>query len=286
MWTFRRPDVKIQDCVIACASKIQDHEFADRIEAAGSRFERYSNEYQEKVLSDSMHQIDPSRFSFPNLSASELQYLYTGRLVGSSGDARRIYDKILANAELGLCSYCIFNSADSLDHFVPKSVVPGLAIEPWNLVPSCTDCNRKLSSTFSVEGNKQPFHPYGQSLNLGRWLYAEVASLKPISIKFFVKPNTDLDLVLQDRIHWQFDQLKLERLYSVVSGSDLVEISHTLTKQFPIARQSTIEEYLFEQSEIQFGINTNRRKGVLYEALAQDPEYCGGSFHIDFFYMP
>jgi hypothetical protein len=55
-----------------------------------------------------------------------------------------------------------------VDHFLPKSLYPFLAIHPYNLVPICTDCNRYFKRDVDPIGDHQRetlvdiFHPYGR----------------------------------------------------------------------------------------------------------------------------
>jgi len=55
-----------------------------------------------------------------------------------------------------------------VDHFLPKSLYPFLAIHPYNLVPICTDCNRYFKRDHDPIGDHRRetlidiYHPYGR----------------------------------------------------------------------------------------------------------------------------
>lgn len=207
------------------------------------------------------------------LSDIELRWLYENQLVRQGRKARHVYDHIKTNALHGLCSYCQYGTANTLDHFIPVSVVQALSIDPWNLVPACDRCNKLLLATFATQTEQQLLHPYAQPQSVPtdlRWLRASVQHIAPIVITFRAEPDDAVDAVTRDRIINQFDLLRLGDLYQTVSARELAGTCRSLTNRFPGGQCASVTAHLRELSVDAFGADRNDRRGALYEALADD----------------
>jgi len=76
-----------------------------------------------------------------SLRRSELIKLYEQYLVPRGKPGRSVYSDLL-NAALEECPFCGgIGVPNTLDHFLAKSRHPSFSILPFNLVPSCRDCN-------------------------------------------------------------------------------------------------------------------------------------------------
>lgn len=57
--------------------------------------------------------------------------------------------------QAGRCAYCLFevnedvSRSETIDHFVPQSLVRRWTYEPWNLVLACYTCNSKRKKAFN-----------------------------------------------------------------------------------------------------------------------------------------
>ncbi len=83
-------------------------------------------------------------------------------------DVRKVWAKELVKYTTSVCPYCnrnyIANFSDygttvELDHFFPKTKYPYLAINIYNLIPSCHTCNHQKNE------KKLKIYPYKDSLN-------------------------------------------------------------------------------------------------------------------------
>lgn len=274
MWGLDPPVVTVEESATACAERMTDRELAARVLAAKPSFVSNNARLRHAVENEQTHAAKDTEYPLPDLSSAELHFLYTTRMAGGKGPARRIYDQILNGAYLGLCSYCRYGQAHTLDHFVPKSFIPALSIDPWNLIPACGQCNSKLSSGYSEDSDKQMFHPYASSTRFGRWLQAEVLPGEPVVVRFSAEPEASLDGDTRRRVINQFKRLELASRYAVVSATDLTEIEAMLTTNFRGFKKDEVREYLLEVSASVFETDPNSRRGALYEALAAEDSYC------------
>ncbi|MCQ6271010.1 hypothetical protein M8J71_10995 [Pseudarthrobacter sp. R1] len=241
------------------------------IETNNGTFKSYISQNLGHALSEESLQVS-------GVSKDDFIWLYTTQLAKRTRPARVIYDSIVQAAPNGLCCYCQYGKASTLDHFVPKAVVSALAIDPWNLVPACSDCNHEMLDEFSNQEERQFLHPYFIPA-IGRWLYAEVVEGSPATLQFFANPDSALPDALRHRISNQHTELKLSGLYAIVSAQDLAEISNNVRRIYAAGGASAVQDHLREMSQDCFAADVNNRRGVLYEALANSPWYYGGGFN-------
>ncbi|WP_429413387.1 HNH endonuclease [Nocardia sp. GAS34] len=211
------------------------------------------------------------------LSASEMRSLYTGQLVRRDTPARAHYDKIILAAPYGLCCYCQYGEANTIDHFIPKTHVPALAIDGWNLMPCCGKCNHTLLDFHSDKPEKQLLHPYAMPA-LGRWLRARVIEQVPVVLQFTAEPEAGLTEILQQRILNEFEALHLGERYAIVAAEQISTTNRTLSRRWGSEDHETVRAHLREQALDEAGPDVNDRRAVVYEALADSDWYCQGGF--------
>lgn len=258
---------------------MRDTYLASRVLAATGSLELNSQALRHAASTDALHEIVATEYVVEGLSDGEMRLLYDQQLSRQGRPGRLIYDAVMASAKHGLCTYCQYGQATTLDHFVPKSLVAGLAIDPWNLIPACQQCNKELLDKWATTPNEQALYPY-MFPAIGRWLGAAVSTTVPLVVEFFAYPDTDLNPDLRARIENQFDRLKLGRLYSVVSASDVVETSAVLARNFEVGDSVNVRAHLSELAAGALSADPNGRRGALFEALAADEWYCHEGFDL------
>ncbi|NQX17524.1 HNH endonuclease [Rathayibacter sp. VKM Ac-2857] len=257
---------------------MNDRDLADRVRLELDQFETNSVRLQEAAENHLIYLISKESFAISRLTEGELKKLYSNQVASIGRPAREFYDEILLGARQNRCSYCQYGAASTLDHFIPKDKVPGLAIDPWNLIPCCWDCNHRMLSVFRTTPDTQALHPYALP-NMGRWLRA-VLNSDAGTVSFFVETDSSVDSTVSRRISQSFDDLGLAALYSKVSGADLAKLNQQLGRYFPSAHEQLIREHLSESARQEFSFDSNSREGAMLEALAGDDWYCAGGFAI------
>lgn len=277
MWAAERPSASVTDAARACARGTRDKEVAGRLLAAQKELEINSRALQRAARGHKLRTVTPQAFVVSGLSDKQMKWMYTAQLGRSGRPASVIRDQLVGSAPHGLCCYCQYGQATTLDHFVPKELVPALSIDPWNLVPACQQCNHKLQSLYGASAEEQMLHPYAMP-ELGRWLYAEIGPGIPTNVTFRAKPDHAMGSVLQERILYEFESLGLGFLFSVVSGPDLSEMDATLTGLFDAGRSDLVRAHLLDTAATAMSVAPNSRRGALFEALADDDAYCAGGY--------
>lgn len=273
MWTVKPPTLTAAESAAACAKGIRDAAMKARVGGASSDFLGNSIQLQGEIHGLALHQATSGQYRVADLTDDELKSLYKGQLSRQDSKARYVYDHVMGNATHNLCSYCQYGVANCLDHFIPITVVPGLCIDPWNLVPACDRCNKLLHDQFSSSAAEQLLHPYAHPAALppgSRWLRAAVhAGPEPV-VSFHADPDGAVDSKIRTRILHQFDRLQLGPLLQVVAARELSGTRRNLAGLFPGAQNQPVAAHLAELSADALAVDANDRRGVMYEALAAD----------------
>ncbi|MDW4572613.1 HNH endonuclease signature motif containing protein [Microbacterium sp. M3] len=268
---------------------MRDKTFAANIRLAIPRLTENHATLRAALSTGQVHASQPSHYAVEPLTDTQLRSLYDQQLAHPSGAARPIYDELLAGARYNLCTYCQHAQATTLDHFLPKSWVAGLAIEPWNLVPACQQCNKKLSSFHAAGESDTLFHPYEEQVT-ERWLFAELVEGEPPVLRFVANPPESLDALSRDRVCSQFATLGLAFMFSAISGRDIAEARLSVAQSVRVAREmgsaaevvvspTSVSESLLETSRMAFAVDVNSRRGAAYEALGMSVSFCNELAH-------
>ena len=158
------------------------------------------------------------------ITADDLVEVYEKKLV-SSVNGRKIYDTILQRAELDVCPICGVSDATTLDHYLPKSIYPILAVTPNNLIPVCTKCNKNKHDAFETEPNLAPIHIYFDKPIVDPWLQAEISfnptTDKELTISFSAECPPSWDAVLSSRIEKHMKLYGLDVPYKKQAGREV-----------------------------------------------------------------
>jgi|GEM_PF-1843515 len=274
MWPAETPACTAEGVARACAKQLRNKPLRQSLLDSMSTLSSNSIAYQASAADGSMHTATSAGYAVPGIADADMHGLYKGRLARPGSPAYVFYERLRMGASDGLCAYCRYGQAKTLDHFIPKTIIAGLSIEPWNLVPCCHQCNHRLGQQWSTQAHGQLLHPYFAP-DLGRWLRAVVLPTQPPSVAFVADPDAALSPDLQSQILNQFDALGLGDLYAVVCSQELTGLNRRLNA---IADQIDVPSYLDELARVAFCADPNDRRGAMYEALAQSEWYCEGGF--------
>jgi hypothetical protein len=286
MWPVSPPTVKVQDIAVQSAGRIRDKSLARSLRAAIPELVNNHDGLRRKLADGAAHEVSPADFELDGVSDSDMRWLYDRQVADPSGAARDVYDALIRSALYNLCSYCQYGQATTLDHFLPKSWIAGLAIEPWNLVPACQQCNRKLLAFHAAVPEQAMFHPYQEHVE-ERWLFATLLDGEPPAFRFEARPPTHLTDLTRNRVCAQFDTLALDLMFNAVSSKDISEARTSLTRPFKLTGAASavftlsadsVRDQLLDTAAVAFDADVNSRRGAAYEALANSTWFCTDGF--------
>lgn len=279
MWSADPPQVQASEVARRCAQRTKDEGLPQRAVQSAAILDQNSTTYRDFAATGRCHELDlGSHLGKPGLTDEELAWLYDRKLAPHAAPGRSVHEELIWNARYGLCSYCQYSVASTLDHFLPKSTHKRLSIEPWNLVPACLDCNKELGDGYGRVLGDEFFHPYFMP-DLGRWLYCDFNVEEPSVPRYRAVPSASMPAILRMRVINEFEALGLAKLYGQVAASDLVEVEASVSTLRAVAGPEGVREHLLERAEMSTAVDKNHRKVALFEALANASWYCESAVH-------
>ena len=277
MKRIRKPNVDPAVVFDACTGGISDPELAARFNAARPYLLAKFHDYELCANSHNLLSFyacswgNETQVVVADMNKKELVDLYSDHMVAGGKPGRKQYDSLMMLAPLGKCPFCGFGQVSTLDHFLSKSRYPAFSVLTFNLIPSCSDCNKGKGSSALANGT-QILHPYFEDavVETVPWLFSELIESVPATVQYFVKPPTDWSADLAIRVTNHFQDLALAKRFGVEAASELASLSDILDAlETPEAR----EVHLLSISRVERRIRTNSWRAALYEAVAGSPWY-------------
>lgn len=229
-----------------------------RIASAREALIRAESTYQVRGLGGALHLV-AKEVGGPLGQANDEDFLsfYENRMVDPKGRAHAFYERILY-VDDGICSLCGASSASEVDHYLPKESVGRLAIVPLNMIPACSECNGYKGEHTPTGRDDALIHPYFDNFRQVGWLEAVVRDGDPLPW-FSVRLAAGVTSVDGTRIRRQFELLRLNVLYSRLSGGVLPEYRQNLTRSLGGSHLSGARRIWLERKAIDleedFGVN-------------------------------
>lgn len=281
MWTIPKPILTARATFDICIEGIRDAATKFRLEGARAQIEEAEEQFDERSTATELHLVahaNEINGINGNVTAKEMEQLYDRHMARQKSRGRDTYDKIMMAAVHGQCPFCGHLPVSTLDHSLPKSLHPALAVTPVNLIPCCKDCNHNKGALEPNSVETQFFHAYYDDITADRWLYAEIIEGAPPGATFHVQSPAHWDASTAARVERQFRELKLGKLYASQAGRQLQNIKRSLHNIFEAAGLDTVREDLEGRSESCAAVTVNSWEGALYEAASQSGWYCDGGF--------
>ncbi len=203
--------------------------------------------------------------------------LYDQKFVPLGSTAReKYYNKIMGLADEQICPICEHLTADTIDHFLPKSVFPSLAVVPVNLYPCCDFCNDEKDTFYAKTINEQIFNPYFDVITDIEWLEATLVKDSQFILKFSVKH--DLDPILKSRLESFLKVYGLKRLYATQAVIYFNNNRFTYKTTFSVDGKEGLILELNKALASAKDYNKNSWTKVLIEALIKSDWFTSGEF--------
>ena len=212
-------------------------------------------------------------FQLPDVTAKEMSWLYENKMVGKTAPGRPVYDAIKTASPQGRCPLCGHRDVTTVDHYLPKSAYAALSVNPANLVPACSECNRMKSSAV-----KDFLHPYYDNVERDRWLWARVLETSPPAVQFAVQPPETWPSGLADRVHRHFATFGLGLLYSMQAARLISGIQGRLDVLLRDGGSAAVHDHLCQDEESWQRTGLNSWQAACYGALTASDWFCAGGF--------
>jgi len=280
------PVYNVQTVYQTCTNSINDVVLGARLNMVTNNVVLAAQDYYQKAAAKKLYLIPPNNSHNDDIvvgavTKQELKDVYSVHFVGRTKPARVFYDQLLSNAPLGRCPFCGFGHASTLDHYLPKTTFPLVAVVPHNLVPACKDCNTGKGTAIAITEEAQYLHPYfdHQHFVSEQWLYAEVEPTVPANIRFYVTPPQHWDDVSKNRVQSHFNDFKLSARYSVEASNQLACLRDTLVTYHEMLGVDGVKQHLEIEARSNFRLHSNSWQTAMFQALAASNWYCNGGFN-------
>lgn len=271
MIKLKKPDFQ-QDIIIDdCIDNMREGNGTPRARITASRdiLIEKSNKYDKLAELGELGRIKESELSEVEVTKKDMVDLYNNKFARKGEGGRQYYDKIKLLAPYGRCPFCGQRVVKTLDHYLPKAKFPLYAITPYNLIPSCSDCNKdKLTDSF-VQREEEIIHPYYDDFASSVWLKARVVKGEPVTFEFYVVKPEDWDDIKYKRACNHFKVFGLNDLYKPYACERFCEclgrIKRILVKGGQEAAKEHLRECIVEKRENRL----NTWEEAMYDALLE-----------------
>jgi hypothetical protein len=277
-----KPNDDPESVFLMCISRVRDDNLKTRLTSMSSAIKDYANQFEIAASNTTLHALRPYNNVGGIVTNEEIIAVYTDRMVKRDSPGRDIYDKLLLLPKYGRCPLCGHGVVCTLDHHLPKTKYPTLAVVPTNLVPACRDCNTAKTSAIPITGEEETIHPYFDNIETDLWLYATVIETEDSSpvLRFFVQPPPSWDNLKIKRVKHHFKVFKLSTLYTSQAGTELTNIRDRLIQLFSAEGIQGVKSHLREEADSRAKGYLNSWQTAMYKALAASDWYCSEGFKL------
>ena len=267
MIKLNKPQIKQKDIVDDCIDNMRESIKQKRLSESKNEIITVSEQYDILAESGSLLKMASKEKTESGASKEDLIYLYNNKFAKKGQLARKYYDEIILSAPNGKCPQCGLRQVKTLDHYLPKSKYPLLAITPYNLIPCCSDCNRdKLDGLFNSR-EKETMHPYYDDFDDEVWLKATLIEEDPLAFNFFVfKPDIWTKLKY-DRAQNHFEVFKPNDLYKAWAVDSIITDLGGIYRLFQNCGEEIAREEISYRILDVRKLNKNAWKAAYYEAI-------------------
>ena len=278
MISLEKPDISAEGTFKACIDRIRNPDLRDRLAGVTPLVVIASADFDIAAQANTLHLIAAADNVGGTVSEEEMGNVYNYRMVRSGSPGRTIYDQIYTSAPQGRCPLCAHRGVATLDHHLPKSRHPALAVAPLNLVPACSNCNHAKLALNPDVPEEAPLHPYYDAIDHETWLTAEVLHQQPAALHFRALPPHHWSDVLKARVLNHFKILRLASLYASEAAEELLNIRYELQQILAGAGAAAVQEHLSDRADSCRVARRNGWRTIAYTTWSNSDWFCAGGF--------
>jgi len=278
MWTVERPLFGASETFTTCISRVRDTSLRAKLASVEPLIAAAAAEYEAKACAHHLNEVATSVSVGGVVSKDEMIKVYDQRMASKEGPGRAIYDQIKLLPQGDRCPFCDQRNVSTLDHILPKTSYPSLAVTPLNLVGACMECNKAKLSKAPQNPADVIFHPYFDDISGNQWLTARVVQQSPCAVVFDITRPATWDDTIYARAIMQFSLLDLARLYSSEAARELCNIRYNLEMHYNAGGAASVQNELVRQWQSRRAARLNSWQTAMYEAIAHDSWFCCGGF--------
>jgi hypothetical protein len=182
---------------------------------------------------------------------------------------------VLDNRVSPVCQYCTINSANTLDHIIPKSAFSEFAVNPKNLLPACSECNGYKLDRFHNNNDRLFLNLYTDVLPLTQYLFTDIQILNGvIQADFRLSNINNINPQLFSIIESHYDKLYLFRRFKSKSDNIISEMTNSITSAVgEISKEAFLKITFAKINKEKVIHGANHYKLILEETLLNTNAY-------------
>lgn len=278
MRRIRQPIFDVKQALELCADSVRDKALSMRLLGTLEELVAAETNYKNVGALCQLFSIPATESVGIWVDGSEMEKIYTGTFARKNGPVRYVYDAIRASAPGGICPLCNQRPVSTLDHHLPKTKHPALAITPLNLVPACKDCNTDSRSKQPTSAHEQTAHPYFDSVDEDIWLVATVVQSAPPAIVFSVDSPKHWPIEKQGMMQSHFTVFGLANLYTTHAGGELVNIYFDIVNGGNLKSADDLKAHFLDLATNRRHVVKNSWQAALYQGLADSVWFRTGGY--------
>jgi hypothetical protein len=279
MLAIPAPHEDTLDVFRECVAKTKDRNLKIKLRLVENDIVDSTRQFVNLAANATLHTITPNEFVGGVITVDEMKSLYKNRFTKILARGETLYNRIKQAAWQGTCPLCAEREVTTLDHHLPQSLFPVLAVTPTNLVPACMNCNKIKSNKYPRLAVEQTLHPYFDNIENDLWLCVRLIENNSPAFEFYVSPPANWINNMDGRVRHHLKVFDLERLYVRLAIKEICSTKGFLRRLLNRAGATEVQGLLQEQAISFAEENLNWWKSALYRALAASPWFCNGGFN-------
>ncbi len=250
----------------------EDPNYKTRLESIVDIIKKSFEDYDDNFLKNSLEAL-------VSLSHSESQKVDLLKLYSFKGKVFQSLKQAVTTTEskriINTCQNCTINSIDSFDHYLPKSEFAEFVVNPKNLIPSCSYCNKKKSSNWRMHDLRLFINFYLDPLPDLQYLFVDVVfSDGIITTNFYLDNPNNIENNLYQLISKHYSQLELCKLFSENNDSVITPLINDV-KQYAskLSREELKEGIIGKANQNRKAFGHNYWKSILEIELANKDDF-------------
>jgi hypothetical protein len=166
----------------------------------------------------------------PHMSDLHSLYSFGSRTIR---ELKRSIDDLQPFPLSNICQNCTINAVNSMDHVLGQAQFPEFCVHPWNLFPSCTECNSYKSASFARNGTRRFLNLYCDQLPAVQYLFLDIFYNEngDLDYNFLVENRNGIDSQVFDLIYNHFLELNLVNRMKLHSIKFYTELRNSVSSR-------------------------------------------------------
>lgn len=266
------PEIDKEAMINSCISGVKDNCRKKRLLESKKNILKTSNIYYAALAKVALSKINANQKFVGKATKDDMIFLYDKRLVKSKR-GKEFHDAIIAGAPWGKCPICNYNLADTVDHYLAKTIYYQFAVTLENLVPMCMKCNHCKNDDIPKGREEETIHPYFDDFDDEEWLFAKIEEKAgyPFGFLFSVKSPSVWAVEKCNRARNHLLKYKLDDLYNKLSAADINKELSKLKQLYSIDKDlSVLKSSISSSLEVERDYNRNSWQTAMYRCLNTD----------------